>query len=102
MLAAMHPSGQFHAIDAMLGHIEHGQRFATEVGATISTFMPRISPPRLFCRFRNLTTSWLMASIHGSDRKYVIAEWEKSGRTGRGRKIVAVLPEEDRRRERPR
>ena len=33
MLAAMHPSGQFHAIDAMLGHIEHGQRFATEVGA---------------------------------------------------------------------
>ena len=33
MLAAMHPGGQFHAIDAMPEHIEHGRRFAAEAGA---------------------------------------------------------------------
>jgi SAM-dependent methyltransferase len=30
MLAAMHPAGQFHAIDAMPEHIDHGRRFAAE------------------------------------------------------------------------
>jgi SAM-dependent methyltransferase len=38
MLAAMHPASQFHAIDAMPEHIEHGRRLAAEVGATNVSF----------------------------------------------------------------
>ena len=30
MLAAMHPAGQFHGVDAMPEHIEHGRRIAAE------------------------------------------------------------------------
>ncbi|MGV7216422.1 class I SAM-dependent methyltransferase [Bradyrhizobium sp. UFLA05-112] len=30
MLAAMHPAGQFHGVDAMLEHVEHGQGIAAE------------------------------------------------------------------------
>src|SRR5262249_36857718 len=33
MLGAMYPGGQFHAIDAMPEHVEHGRRFAAEAGA---------------------------------------------------------------------
>ena len=38
MLAAMHPGGQFHAIDAMPEHIDHGRRFAEEAGVTNVSF----------------------------------------------------------------
>jgi SAM-dependent methyltransferase len=38
MLAAMHPGGQFHAIDAMPEHIDHGRRFADEAGVANVSF----------------------------------------------------------------
>ena len=38
MLAAMHPAGQFHGIDAMPEHIDHGRRFAAEAGVTNINF----------------------------------------------------------------
>jgi len=38
MLAVMHPGGQFHAIDAMPEHIDHGRRFADEAGVANVTF----------------------------------------------------------------
>src|SRR5262249_30516392 len=38
MLAAMHPAGDFHAVDAMPEHIDHGRRFAAEAGAANVSF----------------------------------------------------------------
>jgi SAM-dependent methyltransferase len=38
MLAAMHPGGEFHAIDAMPEHIDHGRRFADEAGVANVSF----------------------------------------------------------------
>ena len=38
MLAAMHPAGHFHGIDAMPEHIDHGRRFAAEAGVTNANF----------------------------------------------------------------
>jgi len=38
MIAAMHPAGQFHGIDAMPGHIDHGRQLAAEAGVANVSF----------------------------------------------------------------
>src|SRR4051794_39545898 len=38
MLAATHPAGQFHGVDAMPGHVDHGRRFAAEADVANVSF----------------------------------------------------------------
>jgi SAM-dependent methyltransferase len=78
MLAAMHPAGDFHGIDAMPGHIDHARRLAAEGGvgnvsfhATDFAAAADLALPKFDYIVAHGVYSWVGAQVRADMRSFI-------------------------------
>src|SRR5215831_19954887 len=86
MLAATHPAGQFHAIDAMPEHIDHGRRFAAEADVPNVSFHAAdfaaandLSLPKFDYIVAHGVYSWVGPEIRADMRSFIDRHLKRGG-----------------------
>ena len=86
MLAAMHPAGQFHGIDAMLGHIDHARRLAGEADVPNVNFHAAdfasaadLTLPKFDYIVAHGVYSWVGAQVQANMRSFIDRNLARGG-----------------------
>ena len=86
MLAAMHPAGHFHAIDAMPEHIDHGRRFAADADVPNVSFHAAdfaaandLSLPKFDYIVAHGVYSWVGPEIRADMRSFIDRHLKRGG-----------------------
>ena len=86
MLAAMHPAGQFHGIDAMSGHIDHARRLAGEADVPNVNFHAAdfasaadLALPKFDYIVAHGVYSWVGAQVQANMRSFIDRNLARGG-----------------------